>query len=108
MATRGTVVRRADLEETSADRARAALEEGNLDAARAAIDGVIAEERPIHDLYGDMCASFLTFIGERLGEEAVEEAWRHVADDVWKPVLMHFKETGDTEGLARAFATFLI
>jgi hypothetical protein len=108
MATRGTWVRREDLEETSADRAAAALEEGALDAARAAIDGIVAEEKPIHDLYGDMCASFLTFIAERLGEEAVDEAWRHVADDVWKPVLLHFKETGDTEGLARAFAGFLI
>ena len=95
MATPGTAIRRTDFEETSAERARAALDAGDLDAARAAIDGIIAEEKPIHDLYGDMCASFLTFIAERLGEEAVEEAWRYVADDVWKPVLMHFKETGD-------------
>lgn len=108
MATRRTVVRRADLEEASADRARTALDRGDLEAARAELDGVIAEEKPIHDLYGDMAASFLTFIAERLGEEAVEQAWRHVADDVWKPVLLRFKESGDTEGLAKAFATFLI
>lgn len=108
MATPDTAVQRTDLEETSADRARAALDAGDLTAARAAIDGILAEEKPIHDLYGDMSASFLTFIASRLGEDAVEEAWRHVAEDVWKPVLMHFKETGDTTGLAHAFATFLI
>jgi hypothetical protein len=96
------------LEQTSADRARAAFDAGDVDAARAAIDGIIAEEKPIHDLYGDMCASFLTFIAERLGEDAVDDAWRYVADDVWKPVLMHFKEKGDLEGLANAFAMFLI
>lgn len=108
MATQGAGARRGDLEETSADRARAALDQGNVDAARAEIDGILAEEKPIHDLYGDMCASFLTFIASRLGEDAVDDAWRYVADDVWKPVLMHFKETGNLEGLAHAFATFLI
>lgn len=103
-----TAARRTDLEETSADRARAALDAGDVAAARAAIDGILAEEKPIHDLYGDMCASFLTFIAERLGEDAVEDAWRYVADDVWKPVLMLFQQNGDTEGLAKAFATFLV
>jgi hypothetical protein len=101
-------VRRHDLEETSADVALRALADGDAKAARAAIARILEEERPIHDLYGDMCASFLTFIAARLGEDAVEDAWRHVADDVWKPVLMAFKERGDTEGLARAFATFLV
>src|SRR5205814_9569679 len=97
MATPGTAIRRTDFEETSADRARAALDAGDLDAARAAIDGIIPEEKPIHDLYGDVCASLLTFIGERLGVEAVDEAWRHVAADVGKPVLLHCRETGDTD-----------
>jgi hypothetical protein len=100
--------RRHDLEETSTDRALRALDAGDVDGARAAIAGIVEEEKPIHDLYGDMCASFLTFIAERLGERAVEDAWRHVADDVWRPVLELFKEQGDTEALAHAFATFLI
>jgi hypothetical protein len=108
VASPGTATRQREMEETSAERARAAVDAGDRDAARDAIDGIIAEEKPIHDLYGDMCASFLTFIADRLGEGAVEEAWRHVADDVWKPVLLHFKESGDLEGLARAFAMFLI
>jgi hypothetical protein len=87
---------RDDLAETSADRVRAELE------------GVLAEERPIHDLYGDMAASMLTFIAQELGEEAVERAWRHVGEDVWRPFLDQFRAGGDTAGLARAFAYSLI
>ena len=87
-----TATRRHDLEQTSADVALRALAEDDAQAARDAIPGILEEERPIHDLYGDMCASFLTFIADKLGEDAVEEAWRYVADDVWKPVLMAFKE----------------
>lgn len=102
------VVTRTDMSETAADRARAALSEGRLQDARTAIDQILAEEKPIHDLYGDMCASFLTYIATKLGENAVDEAWRYVADDVWRPVLMHFKETDDLPGLAQAFAVFLI
>ncbi|MBV9421740.1 MAG: hypothetical protein JOZ98_02435 [Solirubrobacterales bacterium] len=108
MVTRSTAVRRTELERTSAEQAREALDRGDLEGARAAIDGILAEEKPIHDLYGDMCASFVTFIASTQGEEAVDEAWRHVGEDVWKPVLMQFKEAGDTAGLARAFAVFLI
>lgn len=108
MAAQGAAARRHDLEESSADRARTALERGDVQGARDQIEGILAEEKPIHDLYGDMCASFLTFIAARLGEHAVEDAWRHVADDVWKPVLEAFKGANDTEGLARAFSLFLI
>jgi hypothetical protein len=103
-----TAARRRDLEETGADRAAKALDAGDTDAARAAVAQILEEEKPIHDLYGDMCASFLTFIAQRLGEDAVEEAWRHVADDVWRPVLTLFKERNDTAGLAQAFAAFLV
>ncbi|MBV9337561.1 MAG: hypothetical protein JO243_16875 [Solirubrobacterales bacterium] len=108
MVTRSTAVRRSELESTSAARAREALDRGDLEAARAEIDGILAEEKPIHDLYGDMCASFLSFIASKLGEEAVDEAWRYVADDVWKPVLMQFKDSGGPEAMAHAFAVFLI
>jgi hypothetical protein len=99
--------RRPDLEQDGASNAREAIERGDKEAALRAIDEILAEEKPIHDLYGDTAASLLTFIAARLGEEAVEAAWRHVAEDVWTPVFMHFKETGDLEGLAVAFATFL-
>jgi hypothetical protein len=99
--------RRRDLEQDGASNAREAIERGDKEAALRAIDEILAEEKPIHDLYGDSAASLLTFIANELGEEAVEAAWRHVAEDVWTPVFMHFKETGDLEALAGAFAMFL-
>jgi hypothetical protein len=102
-----TAVRRADMEQDSASRAREAIRAGDTEAALREIEGILAEEKPIHDLYGDMAASVLTFIADRLGEPAVDEAWRYIADDIWKPVLMHFRETGDLESLAQAFAMFL-
>jgi hypothetical protein len=99
--------RRPDMEQDGVSKAREAIERGDKEAALQAIDEILAEEKPIHDLYGDMAASFLTFIANRLGEEAVEEAWRYAAEDLWTPIFMHFKETGDLEALAQAFATFL-
>jgi N-methylhydantoinase B len=99
---------RRDLSETSAERLRAALARGDTPGALGELEGVLAEEKPIHDLYGDMCASFLTFIARELGEEAVERAWRHVAEDVWRPVLEAFRAREDTAGLAQAFAAFLV
>ncbi len=102
------IVLRPDLAETSAQRAKAALLAGNTETALKEIDGILDEEKPIHDLYGDMCASFLTFIAQRLGEAAVDESWRYVAADVWQPVIMYFKSQNDLPGLAVAFAKFLI
>lgn len=99
---------REDLSETSADRLRAAIQRGDSEAALAELDGVIAEEQPIHDLYGDMAASLLTFIAQELGEEAVERAWRHVGEDVWRPFIEQFREADDLAGLAAAFAASLI
>ncbi len=100
--------RRRDLEEDEVERLRAAIRAGDTEAALAHVDGVLAEAVPIHDLNGDLVSSLLTFIAGRLGEDAVEDAWRYAADDVWRPALEAFRATGDTEGLARAFAGFLI
>jgi hypothetical protein len=99
--------RRTDMEQDGAAKAREAIARGDDQAALAAIDESLAEARPIHDLYGDMTSSLLTFISKELGEEAVERAWRYVADDTWTPLFMHFKQTGDVEGLANVFAAFL-
>src|SRR5580765_7492910 len=100
--------RRWDLEEDHAARAQAALSDGRLDDASQHIRGILEEERPIHDLSGDTIAALVTFIAERLGEDAVEDAWRYVADIVWKPVLLDYKARDDLPGLAQSFAGFLI
>lgn len=99
---------REHLSETSADRLRAAIARGDDETALAELDGVIAEEGPIHDLYGDMAASMLSFIAQELGEEAVERAWRHVGEDVWRPFIEQFRRADDLPGLAAAFAASLI
>jgi hypothetical protein len=103
----GSARRRHDLEETAAERARAALDRNDVAGARTEIDAILAEAKPIHDLYGDLCASLLTFIAERDGEDAVDGAWRHVAEDVWRPVIERFRDTGDIDGFVRAKAGFL-
>lgn len=100
--------RRRDLEEDHATKARAALRDGRLGEVGDHIDGILDEERPIHDLSGDTTAALMTFVAERLGEDAVEDAWRYVADIVWKPVLLDYQARDDLPGLARAFASFLI
>jgi hypothetical protein len=95
------------MERDGASKARDAIARGDKEAALRAVDEILAEEKPIHDLYGDMAASLVTFIASKLGEGAVEEAWRHVAEDVWTPLLLRFKETGDVNAFASAFAMFL-
>jgi len=61
---------------------------------------------PIHDLYGDMSAAFLDYIKEKLGEEAVEEAWRYVGEKLWRPVLEAHRDK-DPALLAETYAMFL-
>ena len=100
-------VRRPDFEETAYDRARRAIEAGNKEEALEALDDIAVEAQPIHDLYGDMAASLLTFIGQRLGEEGVHEATRHMAEDTWRPVVEAFAAQGDTAAFAEVMAGFL-
>lgn len=83
-----------------------ALDEGNLEKARKYACEIWEEGRPLHDLYGDMVGLLCTFIANKLGEEAVEEAWRYVGEQIWKPILMQLKEVG-TEALVEAYASFL-
>jgi hypothetical protein len=40
--------------------------------------------KSLHDRYGDFIASLLTFIAEKLGEEAVKEALERVFDEVYR------------------------
>lgn len=95
------------LMEAAPARAPAAILVGDTETALAELDNMLAEALPIHDMMGDLAASLLTFIGERLSEDAVEDAWRWAAEDCWKPFFMAFKERGDVEGFARAFVAFL-
>jgi hypothetical protein len=95
------------LMEAAPDRARAAIRAGDTEAALAAVDDMLAEAVPIHDMMGDLASSLLTFIAERLGEEAVEEAWRYAGETTWRPFFESFREREDVEGFAQAFIYFL-
>jgi hypothetical protein len=88
-------------------RARAAIRAGDTEAALQAVDDMLAEAVPIHDMMGDLTASLLTFIGERLGDEAVEEAWRWAGEDCWRPFFDACKAAADADGFARGFIAFL-
>lgn len=58
------------------DRLRAALRAGDDDEALAALGRLVDRFRSLQDYSVNWITSLLTFIGERLGEEAVEEALR--------------------------------
>jgi len=83
-----------------------AIKEGRIADALAGVDAIWAEGRPIHDFYGDMCATFCDFIASELGEEGVERAWRYLGEKLWKPVFTEAAKAGG-EALAGLYAMFL-
>ena len=97
---------RHDFMQTARDRAKAAIQAGRTEEALQAVDAIWEEGRPIHDLYGDMSAVFLDYIKEKLGEDAVEEAWRYVGERLWRPVLESYRDK-DPALLAEIYAMFL-
>jgi hypothetical protein len=95
------------LAQAAPDRLRAAIRAGDAETALAEVDNVLAEAVPIHDMMGDLTAALLTFIAERLGEEAVEEAWRSAGETSWRPFFDAFRASGDVAAFAQTFAAFL-
>jgi len=83
-----------------------AIKAGDQETAIRCAQEIWDEGRPLHDLYGDMAGLLVTYIADKLGEEAVDDAWRFVGEQVWKPLLMHLKEQG-TEVLVQVYAAFL-
>ncbi len=97
---------RSDWVTTARERTVAAIREGRIEDALAGVDAIWAEGRPIHDFYGDMCATFCDFIAAELGEAGVERAWRYLGDKLWKPVFTEAAKAGG-EALAGLYAMFL-
>jgi len=98
---------RPELSVTALARCQMAIEAGDRAAALAEAQAIWDEWRPLHDLYVEMCGLLATYIRDKLGEEAVEDAWRQVGEQVWKPVLMQLKEAGSTQPLVEVYAQFL-
>ena len=66
------------------DRAIEALDRGDLAEARRLCEGMKYEWRFMHDLLVDSVAGLLTFVKERLGEDAVADAHRSSMERRWK------------------------
>lgn len=100
-------VERPDLAATALDKCQAAIARGDRDEALRQARAIRDEWRPLHDLYVEMSGLFCTFIRDRLGEDAVEDAWRFIGERLWKPVLMQARESGSTALLVQIYAQFL-
>lgn len=98
---------RPDLTATALEKCQAAIERGDKAEAQKQAQAIWDEWRPLHDMYVDMSGLFCTFIRDRLGDKAVEEAWRFIGEQIWKPVLLQMKATGSTELLVQVYAQFL-
>lgn len=83
-----------------------AINDGRIKDALSGVDAIWAEGRPIHDFYGDMCATFCDFIEQELGEDGVERAWRFLGEKLWKPVFVEATKAGGA-ALAGLYAMFL-
>jgi len=97
---------RPDWVTTARQRTILAIQEGRIKDAIAGVDAIWAEGRPIHDFYGDMCATFCDFIASELGEDGVERAWRYLGEKLWRPVFTEAVKAGG-EALAGIYAMFL-
>jgi hypothetical protein len=67
------------------EQARAAFEAGRIDDGSAFLDKAVAQWRSLQDYSINWITSLLTFVGEELGEEAVERALRKTGDEFVRP-----------------------
>jgi len=67
------------------EQARAAFEAGRTDDGSALLDKAVAQWRSLQDYSINWITSLLTFVGEELGEEAVERALRKTGDEFVRP-----------------------
>ena len=92
---------------TALEKCQAAIDAGDRAEAKKQAQAIWDEWRPLHDLYVDMSGLFCTFIRDKLGEKAVEEVWRYIGEQLWRPLLEQMKQTGSTELLVIVYAQFL-
>lgn len=67
------------------ERAKAAIDAGDGEAAKAEIDRAVRSWASLQDYSINWIASLLSFIGEELGEEAVERALRRTGEEFVRP-----------------------
>jgi methylmalonyl-CoA mutase cobalamin-binding domain/chain len=99
--------KRPELTVTALEKCRRAIEHGDKATALKEAQAIWDEWRPMHDMYVELSGLFATYIRDKLGEDAVEDAWRFAGESLWKPILMKLKETGSTRKLVEVYAQFL-
>lgn len=67
------------------EQARAAFEAGRIEDGSALLDQAAAQWRSLKDYSINWITSLLTFVGEELGEDAVERALRKTGDEFVRP-----------------------
>jgi len=67
------------------EQAKIALARGQIDDAAALIDRAVTQWQSLQEYSINWITSLLTFVGEELGEEAVERALRKTGDEFVKP-----------------------
>jgi hypothetical protein len=73
-----------ELSRPTMDRAIEALDAGDVGGARALCEAMRGEWLMLHDLYAGSVAGLLTFIRDRLGEEAIGEAHEQSMERDWR------------------------
>src|ERR671929_2355005 len=66
------------------DRAIEALDRGDVDAARALCEAMKYEWRSLHDLMVEGVAGLISYVQERMGEDAVADAWTYGQGRGWR------------------------
>jgi len=67
------------------EQARAAYRDGRIEEGDRLLDGAVTQWSSLQDYSINWVTSLLTFIGEELGEEAVERALRRTGDEFVRP-----------------------
>ena len=68
-----------------------AIRGGKQDEAVSCVEQVHSSFKPLHDRYCDMVSLLLTYIGQKLGEEAVYEATCLFVHEIYPPVIGQLK-----------------
>ena len=84
------------------EQAKAAIDDGDTDRARELIDRAVAQWSGLKDYSINWITSLLTFIGEEMGEDAVERALRKTGNEFVKPRRNTGTEWGTLPASARA------
>src|SRR2546423_10842375 len=73
-----------ELSRPTMDRAIEALDRGDVGQARELCEGMKHEWRFLHDLMVEGIAGLISFVQERLGEDAVADAWSYGQGRGWR------------------------